>query len=329
MVLGLKNIKSHTHPASKNQEEMSKILTALKFFKEHNNNLKPTSSQHKRGEKNKENVAEKGRDSAQSNKNDESRPRTSRDKRASKRRKSGSNNNSAMGFYAKMPHSHLAHMGEDNKNIHNRSVNIPNDSPWSKSKRKLKNRISPNVFAQNNQKNVSLEAEKIAMLNKSRPKSAKSKVKKGPKTVIDRSKKMTHHRHNNSMHAKPDFYPSGVQNGVGDGAIVFDDASFDKDEKLSKRLIKRLNQKPGRVRASMDTSLNNKPKHKNLHVQYEHMNYLEDFHKMHSNIEGMMKQKHNLKMDSKKRAVAGTKKRRKNKRSATPALAMAQGYGPN
>lgn len=137
---------------------MNKILTALKFFKDHTNNMKTTSNHHKRSDKKeaskikeKENVNDKGRDSVMS-KEGEIRPRTSRGKRSVKqRRRSGSKNNSALGFHSKMPH-HLLNHGVDVKGQHNRSVNIANDSPRTKSKRKINDRISPNMFAPSHQK---------------------------------------------------------------------------------------------------------------------------------------------------------------------------------
>jgi len=77
------------------------------------------------------------------------------------------------------------------KNPHNRSVNIASDSPRVKKRRIRKGRVSPNTFAVNHQKKhpggvfghihhskrVSLEQEELALLAKSRPKSAKLKRK--------------------------------------------------------------------------------------------------------------------------------------------------------
>lgn len=324
---------------------MNKILTALKFFKDHTNNLKASGGQHKRSDKkesqtkpkDKENQNEKGRDSALS-KDGESRPRTSRGKRAKQRRKSGSNNNSALGFHSKLPH-HILNQGGDGKNHHNRSVNIAGESPRSKSKRKLKDRISPNMMVATQNKNVSIEAEKLAILNKSRPRSAKLK-KKGTKTA-ERSKKGSATRHNNSMIAKPDFYP----NNMPDGNMIFEDPSFDQDDRNLKIFAKKHPNMP-KMQSKVKTSYENfktakvngskfnivkgsDSQQKSLLVAYEHPNYLEDFHRMHQNIEEMMKNKHNLKFDQKKKKAGLLKKKSKHKRSATPALSMAQGYLAN
>ena len=117
--------------------------------------------------------------------------------------------------------------------------------------------------------------------------------------------------------------------------------------KHTNKIIKRqhnIQKGNGKIRTSVDTVAKNtkhmgnkfiqmkrpETQHKNLYAAYEQMSYLEDFHKMHNNIEEMMKHKHNLKFEAKKKKTnANVKKSNKNKRSATPALSMAQGYFVN
>ena len=76
--------------------------------------------------------------------------------------------------------------------------------------------------------NSSLEAQKIALLSKNRPRSAKLKKKNAK--VADRSKKASANRHNNSMFTKSDFNSANIP----EGALLFKDTSFDKDDKTYK-----------------------------------------------------------------------------------------------
>ena len=167
---------------------MNKILTALKFFNEKNNqNDMKNQNSNEEPEKEKANSPTK---------EGESRPRTSRCKRSAKQRKKSGNsncgNNSALGFHSNIQNHPLIHNIENLKNPHNRSVNIVSDSPRVKKRKIRKGRVSPNTFIVNNQKypngvmnqihhskRVSLEQEELALLARSRPKSAKLKKKNG------------------------------------------------------------------------------------------------------------------------------------------------------
>jgi len=339
-------------------EEMSKILTALRFFKDQANGSKNSSGHQKRSDKkenntnirNKENENDKGRDSVLS-KEHESRPRTSRGKRGSKnRRKSGgeSGGYSALGFHSNLPHQLLYNNIEHTKNIHNRSVNVGADSPREKKRKISKGRVSPNTFIVHHKhqnsgyqkashiKNASLEAEKIALLNKTRPKSAKQK-KKSVKTG-DRSKKPSGHRHNSSVYSKGDV-PSYA---IIDNTLFAEDISYDKEEKALKKFMKKnnLRKAAAKIRINNDSIKANKHQgskfmlvkrqdanFKNLQMPNEHMNYLEDLRKMHTNIEEVIQNKNNFKFEAKKKRMgSATKKNKKNKRSATPALSVPKGY---
>ena len=309
---------------------MNKIFSALKFSKDHSNNNN-LSTNNKRIDKN-DNSKFKEKENLNLDK-------TSRGRRSARhRRKSGSSFNSALGFHPKVPH-HLLNHGVDVKTQHNRSVNIVNDSPRSKAKRKLNDRISPNIFAPNQHKNTLLEAEKLAFLKKNSPRSAKLKKKNAK--AAERSLKGPVNRHNNSMFNKPDFHPRNMQENV-----PTDDISFDKDEKAYKKFLKRQqniqkgnakiwissdNQKAGKHLGNKFMMIKRpEPQNKNLYAPYEQTNHFDDFRKMHNNIDDIMKYKNNLKLDSKKKKVIpATKKLRKYKRSATPGISMPQGYVAN
>ena len=200
---GQKGDKTSHKFNTQEDEEMNKILTALKFFKDHadknkNSSGVPSQKTQKKDSsmiiKNKENINDKDR-SHNTSKEPESRPRTSRGRKNKNRRKSGgsSGGNSALGFHSNLPNHPLLQNNIDNsKHIHNRSVNVVPDSPRSKKRKFPKGRVSPNTFAVHHQRhpsaalnqgnhlrNASLEAEKIALIAKGRPRSAKLKKKKG------------------------------------------------------------------------------------------------------------------------------------------------------
>jgi hypothetical protein len=146
------------------------------------------------GNKGKEVINESG-DNTTANSQQASRPRTSRENRPNskvRRRSGGGSNgggNSALGFNSNAAHHHLLYNNPDNvKKIHNRSVNEVIDSPRNKKRKFNKGRASPNTFVAHHQRhpsaaghninpkrNASLEAEKVALIGKSRPHSAKLK----------------------------------------------------------------------------------------------------------------------------------------------------------
>lgn len=211
---------------------MNKIITALKYFQDQTNSKNSTTQQIADKASGKEN--EKG-----SNRESESRPRTSRGKRKA-RKKSGNGGNSALGFHSNVHNHSLIHNIEGMKNPHNRSVNIAVDSPRSKKRKAQKGRVSPNTFAiyhqrhpsglVNHHKNTSLEQERLANICKSRPKSAKLK-KKCPKTG-ERSKKGSSNRQGNQSFVKSGFHHNFVD------ASLIEDESFDRDEKSLKFMKK-------------------------------------------------------------------------------------------
>ena len=239
---------------SQEDEEMNKILTALRFFKD-NTNTKNSSGimNNKDQEKeanDKENMQERER-TGSAGKDSESRPITSRSKRSSKnRRKTGnsSGGHSALGFHSNLQNHPLLHNIDNLKNPHNRSVNVVSDSPRIARKRKIqKGRVSPNTFAVNHQrhpsgvmnhishtKNTSLDKEKNSILNKSRPRSAKLK-KKSAKG--ERSKKNSMNRHSNNSFVKG----SMTAHGFMEHSILKEDPSFDKDDRTLIRFMKKHN----------------------------------------------------------------------------------------
>lgn len=232
------------------------------------------------------------------------------------------------------------------------------DSPRCKNKQKInKGRISVNTSAcqqknsgvLNNKishtKNASLEAEKLSMMNKSRPRSAKSKTKENaPKTAGKRSKKnsVKRHQHNNSVISKLDF---PLHKGL-DNSFLTGENSNDNTDKAFQKFIKKQTSKQNKSITKMRVgtvkqtakiqpnkfALIKRPDafHKNLHKAYEHMNYFEDLSKMHSNIEEIMKEnKHIMKYDTKKNKLTGISKKSKHKRCATPGLSAPQAYLDN
>lgn len=56
-------------------------------------------------------------------------------------------------------------------------------------------------------------------------------------------------------------------------------------------------------------------------MAYEHINYIEDLKKMHTNIEELMKNKNNIKFEIKKKNKLW-RKEEKDQRSSTPACAI-------
>lgn len=343
----------------KSEEERNTILTALKFFKDQNQSR--SSAGNRRSEKNIEKVKEKAKEGkidenepneVKEGDDTESRPRTSRGKRGSAHRKRSGGGNSALGFQSKQPQNSLFNGIENIKNLHNRSVNVVPDSPRGKKRKTNKGRISVNTFAAYQQKhqagiiinkvshtkNTSLEAEKLSMMNKSRPKSAKSKKEIVSKTAGERSKKSSVNRHhNNSVLSKLEFpHQKGLEN-----SFLMGDKSFDRNDKAFQKFIKQQVSKQNKSITKMRIntikqaakvpnnkfSLIKRPDafHKNLYKAYEHMNYFQDLNKMHSNIDDIMKEnKHIMKYDTKKNKMVGITKKGKFKRSATPGLSVPQ-----
>lgn len=350
------NIKSRPKsekPLNKDEEEMNKILNALKFFKDQTNNSKNSSglvgnfNEKEEPDKNKEkeNLCEKERNNSSSRE-----PKsTSRCKKTSKNRKKSGNSgggNSALGFHSKLPLHPLLQQIDHFKNPHNRSVNIVGDSPRSKKRKIQKGRVSPNTFAIHHQrhgsgamhavhhsKNASLEQEKLALLSKGRPRSAKLKRKVAKPG--EKSKKNSVNRQANNSY---------VKNGVTthsflDSSLVMEEGSYDKEDKNFLRFmkkhtanIKKENTKlkaPEHMQKSSKISSNKftlykRPEagNKSLMQAYEHMSYIEDFQKMHNNIEEFMRNKVNLKFDAKRKKVVSGQKKKKPKRSATPGLSV-------
>lgn len=189
-------LKAKSHKHSKGDEEMNKILTALKYFNDKNNKVYKDDNILNTSDvvNTKPVVTTEDNDKDSPLKESESRPKSSRRKRSSKQRKKSGNsnggNNSALGFHPNVKHNPLVHNIENLKNPHNRSVNIVSDSPKVKKRKVRKGRVSPNNFAVNytrkypqnqpgihHSKRVSLDQEELAMISRSRPKSAKQKKK--------------------------------------------------------------------------------------------------------------------------------------------------------
>lgn len=344
-------------PINKDEEEMNKILNALKFFKDQTNNSKNSSGlvgglnekDDQDKNKEKENVCDKEMNNS-SSREPESRPRTSRCKKSSKTRKKSGNSgggNSALGFHSKLPLHPLLQQIDHFKNPHNRSVNIVGDSPRSKKRKVQKGRVSPNTFAIHHQrhgsgvmhavhhsKNASLEQEKLALLSKGRPRSAKLKRKVAKPG--EKSKKSSINRQANNSYVK-----NGVTtHSLLDSSLIMEEGSYDKEDKNFLRFmkkhtanIKKVNTKlkaPEHTKSSKISSnkfmLYKRPEsgNKSLMHAYEQMSYIEDFQKMHNNIEEFMRNKGNLKFDAKRKKAATGQKKKKPKRSATPGLSVYQ-----
>lgn len=362
---------------------MNKIMTALKFFKDHsnqNNHLSQSKKKEKPRDssnlkRDKENIADKN---MSSNKESESRPRTSRGKRAGKvRRKSGasSGGHSALGFHSNLQNHPLLQNLDNHKNAHNRSVNVVPDSPRTKKRKTCKGNSgflrpkqpvlrlgaglvcgterkilpilnlklgcsfelkrclanhqkhpSTNLSSINPAKHSSLDAEKLAMLVKGRPKSAKLKKKQAK--AADKTKKIAA-----NPHAHQTFLKNGyTSNNFIENSLLMEDSSFDKEDRSLQKYIKNTDSQrkaPTKLKAGEGAKPNKfvsyKKPDKNLSMAYEHFNYIEDLQKMHNNIEEIIRNKGNMKFEAKrKKAVSGNKK--KNKRSATPGLSLPQNY---
>lgn len=193
---------------------------------------------------------------------------------------------------------------------------MASDSPKLKKRKGRKSRVSPNNFAINYQKRyppgmmnqihhskrVSLEHEDLTLISKSRPKSAKQKKK-----IAKAASKISKLPVNSFMGGE----------------------SFDKDDKSLSKFMKKHNcsfkARPG-SRPNIDSKKRGQklkqfkqsvPKNGNL-LAYENMSYIEDL-EMHNNIDDIVKSKLSLKYKAKK--PSGSKKK-KAKRSATPALAI-------
>jgi hypothetical protein len=330
----------------KEDEEMNKIMTALKFFKEHTNTTTNNSTGIVNNKNDKEHEKENHHDRERTGsavKDSENRPRTSRTKRGSKnRRKSGnsSGGHSALGFHSNLQNYPLIHNIDTFKNPHNRSVNVAPESPRIARKRKInKDKVSPNAFAihhqrqpsrinnntnTNHTKNSSMDQEKNCILNKSRPRSVK--LKKKP-VKVERSKKNSINRIPNNSFVKG----SMTAHGFMDSSILKENPSFDKDDQTLIRFMKKhscnikktnekLKMQNYNSKQSNKFSIYKNPSSKqNIPMPYDHMSYIEDLQKMHSNIEDLMKPKVNSKLDAKKRKAVSSKKK-KHRRSATPQL---------
>lgn len=344
------------HKEHKEEGEMNKILTALRFFKEQTNNAKNSGTfqikksnrkeSHKHS-KEKENIQEKDR--APTAEGSESRPRTSRGKRGSKaRKKSGPSGggNSALGFHSSLAQNPLLQSNiENSKHTHNRSVNVAVDSPRTKKKKAQKGRVSPNTFTVNHTrhpsavaqhvnhaKNTSMEAEKLSLLGKNRPKSAK--LRKKVTKSGERGKKGVSNRQSAQASMK-----NGLTSHNFLDSSIMEDNSFDNNDKVWKKFMKKSNcliRKANNKLKAADAARGNKGSNSKFMVYkrpesstkmaYENMSYIDDLQKMHNNVEELMKNKANLKFDNKKRKVSAGSKKKKNRRSATPALSLPQHY---
>ena len=258
-------------------EEMDKILTELKYFKDHIQANKGHNGSKKSGNKdpqsksrkNKESNNESG-DNTTAPSRQASRPRTSRGNRSSSkvaRRTTESNEggHSAMGFQSNKPQHHLLYSNIDNpKHLHNRSLNEVADSPRTKKRKMIKGRMSPNTFLGNHQRHPSammnpnsqntkgkmnLENAKMALLAKNRPQSAKLKKKnvKG-----DRSKKGSANRQRGQDENEaiikftnqpiPSYFKNSNENSqnlIESHMLNYDGNSFDWDEIYRNKLIKK------------------------------------------------------------------------------------------
>ena len=110
--------------------------------------------------------------------------------------------------------------------------------------------------------------------------------------------------------------------------------SFDRDDKSMLKFMKKHHcslkksvqkQKVGlKIKETSNKVISykhNAPKAHNI-TAYEHKSYIEDLQRMHGNIEDMMKNKVNLKFETKRKKASAGGKKRKHKRSVTPALAI-------
>jgi hypothetical protein len=151
------------------EEDMGKIISDLKYFKEHFDNSKKivgvkntkknvnTANVNKRGK----DVAVESGDNTTAPSQQASRPRTSRGTRTNSKiakKADNSGGNSAMGFHSNMPQRHLLYnnMGEVD-NVHNRSVNENFDCDLKQISvpKQSKGRTSPNNLIANNQRHPS------------------------------------------------------------------------------------------------------------------------------------------------------------------------------
>ena len=127
-----------------------------------------------------------------------------------------------------------------------------------------------------------------------------------------------------------------------DNSLLMEDNSYDKEDKTLKKIMKKYqgNIRKTNPKLRVNNGVQGNKKHsnkftvfkrpestnKNMHMAYEHMNYIEDLNKMHNNIEDMMFNKSNMKFEQKRKKVSGGKKSRKGKRSATPGLTAPPQY---
>lgn len=368
---------------------MDKIISDLKYFKEHINNSKKVGGT--KGAKKSVNtsaVSRKGKDSnIESGDNttapsqQASRPRTSRGNRPSSKvgkRGEGSGGNSAMGFHSNMPNHHLFYnnVGDTSK-LHNKSANEAIDSPRSKVtlSRQAKGRISPSTFLKNHhrqpsaatkqinhKRNPSLEAEKMALINKNRPQSANLKKKHGKSAERLKKKAIARQRiqdiqdssfKNNSKLVN--YSKDGpISKSMIDNNILTDGNSFDHEEILRYKLMKKNLgiAKNGEVKLQMSGQnkaiitkkgvskfvMYKRPEQPtNNPISYEQFNYSDHNFKYNNvSMDRSMFRKNTYQIDKKKQAklVTTQSKKSKHKRSATPSLTapqqiMAQGLNPN
>lgn len=135
-----------------------------------------------------------------------------------------------------------------------------------------------------------------------------------------------------------------ITNNLIDSSMLLDENTFDRDDKNIYKYIKshmQIKKLPYKVKTNESTNggkvsgnkfiIYKRPESQNLSMAmaYEHMNYIEDFHRMHSNIKDLAKNKATIKLESKKKqkvAVTAKKQKNKNKRSATPGVTLPQHY---
>lgn len=255
-------------------DEMEKILSELKYFKDHiqaskaaNSNSKTVKKEHSQNKKAKDTNNNESGDNTTAPSQQASRPRTSRGNRpnskvARRTANSSEGGHSAMGFHSNLPQHHLLYNNIDNpKHLHNRSLNEVVDSPRTKKRKMIKGRISPNTFVANHQRHpsammngmnnkgkINLENAKMALLSKTRPQSAKLK-KKNPKA--ERSKKSSVQRQRlqdeNDALLKftnqpiPPYFKDNLNshNIIENSLFKNERNSFDRDEIYRNKLIKK------------------------------------------------------------------------------------------
>jgi hypothetical protein len=275
-------VKSGNHKPNKSvverveDEEMDKILTELKYFKDHiqaskghHNTSKKSANKEGQatGKKNKEANNESG-DNTTAPSQQASRPRTSRGNRPSSkvaRRTAGSNEgggHSAMGFHSNKPNHHLLYNNIDNpKHLHNRSLNEVIDSPRTKKRKLIKGRMSPNMLVGNHQRHPSalmnqsnqkgkmnLENAKMELLAKSRPQSAKLKKKavKGDRSKKGSAQRQRLQEENDAVikftnQPIPSYFKNSENshNLIENHMFKNDGNSFDRDDVYRSKLIKK------------------------------------------------------------------------------------------